>query len=140
MVVGKILSGVLGLLFIYFFIESVTSHVRQGWVFDSLDSKRFKLFAIVNLQDLFLGLFFLWLAIFQVSYVYGRIVILWCAYMAFLHACLGDFVGENYEGRPMNMGCIGRPVVIALAVYFYYLGLFKGISLVDVFETILDAA
>jgi hypothetical protein len=139
MVVGKILAGVFGLLFIYFFIESVTSHVRQGWAFDSLESKRFKLFALINLQDLFLGLVFLWIAIFQTSYIYGRMAILWCAHMAVLYACLGEFVAENDSGKPMNVGCIGRPIVIALAIYFYYLGLIQGISLVEIFELILDA-
>ncbi|MGM0601569.1 MAG: hypothetical protein ACQETH_17285 [Candidatus Rifleibacteriota bacterium] len=140
MVVGKILAGVFGLLFIYFFVESVTSHVRQGWYFDSLESKSFKLFALINLQDLFLGLVFLWIAVFQTSYVYGRMVVLWCAHIAILHACLGEFVAENKDGKPMNVGCIGRPLVIVMGAYLYYLGLVQGISLADIFEIILDTA
>jgi hypothetical protein len=140
MVVGKILAGVFGLLFIYFFIESLTSHVRQGWVYDSIESKSFKLFALINLQDLFLGLVFLWIAVFQTSYIYGRMAVLWGAHMFVLHACFGEFVAENSDGKPMNVGCIGRPIRVTLAIYLYYLGLVQGISLAEIFELILDAA
>jgi hypothetical protein len=142
MIIGKFLAAVLGLLYLYFVVETFSGHVRNGWVFRSVTSKKRGLYFFLVGQDFAVALIFLWIAFFQTSYLYGRTTMLRLAHLAMTSVFLGDFQSTDDEGNPQNWGCFAKPLFFILSIYWYYLVLVSGVSLVDIFDAIeafLDA-
>ncbi|GAB4284772.1 MAG: hypothetical protein Kow0029_31430 [Candidatus Rifleibacteriota bacterium] len=138
MLFGKFIAAFFGLLYLYFVVEAFSGHVRNGWFFKSVSPTNKLLYNFTVLHDLLAGLLFLWIALTQVSFLFGRTIMLWLAHLAISAVALGKFDSEDDEGNPTNYGCIARPVLLVLGLYWYYLAVLEGISMLDVFETIVD--
>lgn len=138
MLFGKLIAAILGFFYIYFVVESYIGNVRNGWWYKSVSFSKAVIFNLSLMHDFFAGLTFLWMAFMQSSFLYGRTFLLWIAHTSMTAVLLGKFDGTDDEGDSHNWGYIGRPVLFCLAIYWYYLALLSGVSLVDVVETILD--
>jgi hypothetical protein len=139
LIIGRFLAGILGLLYVYFFIEATASgHVRKGWLFRNISSAEGALYYLIAGNDLFCGLVFLWLAFLQTSFLYGRTITLFFAHLAIVIVFLTDMRTTDSDGKHSNPGLVVKPILFGLAIYWFYLVLIAGVSLADVLEAIAE--
>ncbi|MEW6712436.1 MAG: hypothetical protein AB1403_21645 [Candidatus Riflebacteria bacterium] len=142
MAFGKFLAALMGLLYLYFVVEAVTSHVRSGWLFNPVKSGRQLLYKLTVGHDFFAMLIFFWLTAFQISNLIGRTIMLWLAHWSITAVMIGKFESTSDEGELQQWGCVGKPICLLLGCYWYYLVFQGDVSLVDIWdwiEAFLDA-
>ncbi|NCB40366.1 MAG: hypothetical protein EOM80_16525 [Erysipelotrichia bacterium] len=135
MLLCKFFDSLLGLLYVWFFYQSLSSGARNGWVFRTVSSSRVFSFYPALINDIFVALAFFRVSFFETSFVYGRTAMLLIAHTAATGAFVARFV--NDEGA--DFGWVGRPFCFLVSVGCYYMAIIEGISLADIAETILDA-
>lgn len=136
MAFAKFFAAIMGLLYVFFFVQSVTASSRTGWFYRSVGSGNSLLYHLTTGHDLVVGLIFLWLAVFQTSNLLGRSVMLWLAHLSLSAVFLGKFENTSDEGELQRWGCIGKPICLILGCYWYYLVFSGQVSLVDIWDTI----
>ena len=137
MLLGKALSLISGIIFLFILVKSLQSKVRVSFLPKKVSyNNPVKLFLLL-LNDIVGTVSFFYFLFFVKSYLIGRVALIWIGNAAFTGILMiksdsdddADDVAGNY---------VLRFVLLCLCPFAYYYALTSGISIGDILEFVFD--